>query len=228
MINQRSLTPSITKRQSGVVLAISLIILMALTLIGVTSSNVTGLQEKMTANAKDVNLAFQAAEAALRATEDGLLNNKPAFVCNATAGNVATGQGVGGSYTALQANGSVSETGILTPPSPGKLPAIPYYFTVDWSTKTNPLYATYSNVLAGGKKLVGLFRDPEFIVEQLSIAAAGGSSGNGSLEAGGPIGGTAGSVHTFRTTAHGWGSNGNSVATVQSIIKITYTAASAC
>jgi len=61
-------TPN-TKHQSGVVLVISLIMLLLLTMIGVTSMQVTALEEKMAGNSKDKNTAFQAAEAALRDAE---------------------------------------------------------------------------------------------------------------------------------------------------------------
>jgi len=57
------------KYQSGVVLAISLIMLLLLTLIGITGSQVTSLEEKMAGNEKDYNLAFQAAETTLREAE---------------------------------------------------------------------------------------------------------------------------------------------------------------
>ncbi|TRW92788.1 pilus assembly PilX family protein [Candidatus Methylobacter oryzae] len=57
------------KHQSGVVLPISMIMLLLLTLISITATQVTGLEEKMAGNSKDSNLAFQAAEAALRAGE---------------------------------------------------------------------------------------------------------------------------------------------------------------
>jgi type IV pilus assembly protein PilX len=52
--------------QSGAVLIISLIVLLLLTLIGVSSIQTTTLEEKMAGNYRDKNLAFQAAEAALR------------------------------------------------------------------------------------------------------------------------------------------------------------------
>lgn len=57
------------KHQSGVVLPVSMIMLLLLTLISITSSQVAGLEEKMAGNSRDSNLAFQAAEAALRAGE---------------------------------------------------------------------------------------------------------------------------------------------------------------
>jgi len=66
--------------QSGVVLVISLIMLLLLTLIGITSVQVTSLEEKMAGNIRSQNLAFQAAESALRAGEDVLmLATLPAF-----------------------------------------------------------------------------------------------------------------------------------------------------
>ncbi|ESS74048.1 Tfp pilus assembly protein PilX [Methyloglobulus morosus KoM1] len=57
------------KHQSGVVLLVGLIMLMLLTMIGLSGSQVTSLEEKMAGNMKDRNLAFQAAEAALREGE---------------------------------------------------------------------------------------------------------------------------------------------------------------
>jgi type IV pilus assembly protein PilX len=60
------------KQQSGVVLVISLIMLLLLTLIAISGSQTTGLQEKMASNSRDQNLAFQAAESALRAAEKEL------------------------------------------------------------------------------------------------------------------------------------------------------------
>jgi type IV pilus assembly protein PilX len=55
--------------QSGAVLVVSLIMLLLLTLIGVAAIQVASLEEKMAYNSRDKNLAFQAAEAALRGAE---------------------------------------------------------------------------------------------------------------------------------------------------------------
>ena len=65
--------------QSGAVLIISLIMLLLLTLIGVTGSQVTGLEEKMAGNMRQRNLAFQAAEAALRDAEQFIQGTDAAF-----------------------------------------------------------------------------------------------------------------------------------------------------
>lgn len=53
-------------RQGGAVLVISLIMLLMLTLIGISSMSTVTLEEKMVGNMRDHNLAFQAAEAGIR------------------------------------------------------------------------------------------------------------------------------------------------------------------
>lgn len=56
-------------RQRGAVLVVSLLMLLVMTLIGITGVQVTSLEEKMAGNTRDRNMAFQAAEAGLRAAE---------------------------------------------------------------------------------------------------------------------------------------------------------------
>ncbi len=55
--------------QHGAALVVSLILLLIVTLIGISGMQSTVLQEKMSGNFKDKNSAFQAAEAALREGE---------------------------------------------------------------------------------------------------------------------------------------------------------------
>lgn len=56
-------------KQKGVVLIMSMVILFAMTLIGITSMNTTSLEKRIASNNKDRQVAFQAAEAALRQGE---------------------------------------------------------------------------------------------------------------------------------------------------------------
>jgi Tfp pilus assembly protein PilX len=224
--------------------------LLALTLIGVTSSNVTGLEEKMAANSKDVNLAFQAAEAALRAAETSL-NTQPTTTTKPTRTAVIANQGVGGGagyYTLLMDNAVIVNGIQTTDPTPITLTQIPCvggnsattcttgffmgYPTTSYSATacsscvnwggTNPLnYIVYS-----GTSLSGLYQAPEYIIEELAnIGGSGSTTGGGTSLGGGSDqqqNQTAGNTITFRITAHGWGSNANSVATIQSIVKATY------
>ena len=58
--------------QSGAVLIISLIMLLLLTLIGTTAMQTSSLEEKMAGNLRDRDIAFQAAESALRDAENDI------------------------------------------------------------------------------------------------------------------------------------------------------------
>ena len=60
---------SILRRQSGAALVVALVLLLVMTVLGVTAMRTTTLQERMAGNLRDSNLAFQSAEAALREAE---------------------------------------------------------------------------------------------------------------------------------------------------------------
>ncbi len=55
--------------QRGAVLIVSLLILLVMTLIGVTAMTTSNVEQKMSGNQSDLNVAFQSAEAALRDAE---------------------------------------------------------------------------------------------------------------------------------------------------------------
>ncbi len=84
-------------RERGVALFISLVLLLVLTIIGVSAVQTTSLEERMARNSHDNVLAFQAAESALREGENFLRNN-----INSTAG--FTSAGTNGLWTAAQYN----------------------------------------------------------------------------------------------------------------------------
>ncbi len=64
---------SFTTKQQGAVLVVGLIMLLVMTLIGLSAMRSTILEEKMAGNFRDSNIAFQAAEAALRDGEKDVL-----------------------------------------------------------------------------------------------------------------------------------------------------------
>jgi type IV pilus assembly protein PilX len=65
---------SIRKRQSGVVLFVALMLLLILSMIGVTVARMQTVEERMARNENSRQLATQAAEAGLRNAESFLLN----------------------------------------------------------------------------------------------------------------------------------------------------------
>lgn len=60
---------SIPQRQRGAVLIVSMLILLVMTVLALTASQATQMQERMAGNARDLDLAFQAGEAGVRAAE---------------------------------------------------------------------------------------------------------------------------------------------------------------
>lgn len=61
---------TLPQRQTGAALVVGLVLLLIMTVLGVSSIRTATLQERMAGNLRDNNLAFQAAEAALREGEE--------------------------------------------------------------------------------------------------------------------------------------------------------------
>lgn len=68
-MNVSSVARALPRQQSGVVLFMSLVMLLIITILGLSSVQTTTLQERMARNARDTNLAFQATEAAIKDAE---------------------------------------------------------------------------------------------------------------------------------------------------------------
>ena len=80
------------RNQRGAVLYVALIMLILLALIGVIGMQVSGMQERMSANYRAANLAFQRSEGAARSAEcalEDMVNRTTTAGCNIiTAANV--------------------------------------------------------------------------------------------------------------------------------------------
>ena len=74
------------RSQRGSAMIISLIFLLMMTLISTAAMRSSTMQARMAGNARDVNVAFQAAEAALREAEQNLLDNTETLPDFADAG----------------------------------------------------------------------------------------------------------------------------------------------
>lgn len=84
------MTTSLPRNQKGAVLVVALIMLLLLTILGVSSMQNTSLQEVMAGNTRDHTVAFESAELALREAEAKLptvpaLQNMPAATTSFTA-----------------------------------------------------------------------------------------------------------------------------------------------
>ncbi|MEQ1661150.1 MAG: PilX N-terminal domain-containing pilus assembly protein [Thiobacillus sp.] len=76
---------SLCVRQQGITLVVSLIFLAVLAILAVTIARNSSMEERMSGNTRDRDLAFQSAEAALKDAEDDL----PGLLGNAFDGSTA-------------------------------------------------------------------------------------------------------------------------------------------
>lgn len=129
------------KKQSGVVLVIGLIMLLLLTLIGVTSSQSNSLEERMAGNMRDRNMAFHAAESALRAGEALVVTSTPTLSCPDAGANPP------GFFMPrdVDCNGTIETTNV--------------WESINWVTQSR----NYTN------PLVDLSANPQFIVEDMGV-----------------------------------------------------------
>lgn len=73
MLNNTNASVRRRGKQNGAILVTSLLLLLVITIIGITVMQMTRMQERMAGNARDVNLAFQAGESTLRSAEADVL-----------------------------------------------------------------------------------------------------------------------------------------------------------
>jgi type IV pilus assembly protein PilX len=124
--------------QAGVILVVGMIVLLVMTLIGLSAARSTLLEERMSGSHTDHNVAFQAAEAALRAGEQSLCAPAlPDF--NDTGGRFRAREYVdpsqppywkewqGGSESSRWAGNAIAYDGFSTAPAPLNQASARYY-----------------------------------------------------------------------------------------------------
>lgn len=74
------------QRQQGVALVVSMLLLVAITLLVITSMRNSGMQERMTANLAERNMSFQLVEATLNFVQNAVNNVDPTTLCNVQTG----------------------------------------------------------------------------------------------------------------------------------------------
>lgn len=96
-MNTRRPTNIVAKhRQRGAILAVSLMLLLVLTLLGITSMQMTRMEERMAGNLQDINVAFQGSETALRSGEESIraLTGRPTLCASAPCTTVVQRDGL--------------------------------------------------------------------------------------------------------------------------------------
>ncbi len=128
-------------RQRGAVLIVSLVLLVILTLLGVSMMNTTKLEERMASNTQEASQAFQGAETGL---SQGY-NNDNSWNINATTSQTATAiPGSSRSETSEYVVSYITSTG----PPPGY--DVTQFQTAHFDFRSEGQNPTYSTILHGG------------------------------------------------------------------------------
>jgi type IV pilus assembly protein PilX len=187
-----------SNHQSGAVLVISLIMLLLLTLIGISSIQTTSLEEKMAGNLRDRNIAFQAAESAIRDAEQdirgiGTTPRSPAisgitdFYINCNMDNVANTYDDGLCNRKWGIPSNVEPTYGITPSNPidSTCPTTPTCSTCIYFRAFTNMATLYNCVridmtttpsvaygrFTGAAQIVGLSAQPRYLIEGYSTNA---------------------------------------------------------
>jgi len=188
--------------QRGAVLVISLLFLVILTILGVTAMTTTTFEERMAGNTRDVGLAFQAAEAALRDARrdiNGIV--VPPFAAPRTpsiSGKTGFGDGVNDADNG--ACGMAGNTrGLCRPTAYNATTGIPpATLSVNMQAAPSVTYGTFT----GAPVIAGVSAQPTYIIEVMCLPRHDDSLG-------------ATHCNFYRVTARGYGGNPNTQVTVQ-------------
>ena len=209
--------PRVAAQQRGAILVVTLMFLLVITMLAITSVQVSTSEERMSGNLKDWNIAMQAAESALRDAEFDIYG-----VCSVNAATctlrspVITGETNFGDQSSGIAPGtcnqSTSYKGACLPPTPTYLsdlkPVYPLLVSSSWATSTGASvnavdYGTYTGATAlPSTGISGVYQQPQYIIEAMRMPTDKGPK------------------VLYRITARGWGRNQNTQVTLQSAFRL--------
>ena len=188
--------------ENGAALFVSLVFLLIMTIAGLAGMQNTSLQEKMAGHLRDSDLAFQAAESALKAGEAILKGtNIPTFTC------------------------SSATDGLYVNAYPGTTSDCPTYLGWPSNNQSKNPYPPENEsfwvnntdvVKLSSSQFKNLADQPKYVIETLSSGVSVNQSPGKTLEAGIPI---LPSSKYYRVTAHGTGLTINSVVVLQSVVR---------
>ncbi len=179
------------RQQSGAALVVSLIFLVILTLLGLTAMQTGILEERMAGNTRDRNLAFQAAEAAMRDAEYDTHCRQAGGTKEQKLRSIGCISGMSGADT------SCTEGLCCTPSSSGLScvePATPVYNSLSTSGIT---YGYYTLGYVNNQTFPQVSKQPQYLIEPFVYQG-----------------------HSyFRISTAGYGINGTTTAILQEVYK---------
>lgn len=182
-------------KQRGSVLIVALVVLLVLTLLGISGMDTTVMQERMASNMQEGLSSFQAAEAGLRdgeADARDTLSLATVFKSDCTNGLCEPADPSTSSYDVWV---TTLSSDVYWHPSSAS------------SDRNTRRYGASTTATA----LQNVSRQPAYIVERLQVVERGGSVVTGFANKS--------SGEWYRITARGFGRNGQSQTTLQSVIR---------
>lgn len=186
-------------KEKGSILFVGLIFLVVLTLLGLSAFRTATVQERMAGNMRDRNIAFQAAESALRAAETYLVKTPNPPTATGFDGSKCTAKGVYKLSGVVPYFIAAGKTAVK--PWDGASPD--FWNSYPWDEDTCAFNGStdYVNYVASGDlgKAGKPVKLPRYVIEELPANSSG--------------------IKSSRVTSIGWGSSENSVV----ILQATYT-----
>lgn len=191
--------------QSGAVMAIALVMLLILSLIGISGAQNTSLQERMSGNAADRNVAFQAASSAATYVQDMMTSTATTWTSHTMSPYAWSATGVNGQY-------NKTSTLLNTDPSinPDISEPTPLYSISFWTNGlvTNPKTVTAYN----GGALINPVNStaniiPNYLVQYIATMAIPGTT---------PVV----SACIYRVISEANGSTPNSIVVIEEFLQI--------
>jgi type IV pilus assembly protein PilX len=187
--NRAERWPCRAGKQSGAVLFVGLILLVMLTLLGITALQVSTLEERMAGNSRDRNLAFQAAESALRDAERDIQGVKIDGTAATTVRTNGPISGMTGADSSCTAGLCCKLNGLICVE-----PSSPVYQNFSLNASPSIAYGTYT---AAPALTGGLSQQPRYLIEPFQKQ----------------------SVNYYRITARGYGINNFTQVTLEEVYK---------
>lgn len=184
--------------EKGAVLIIALMFVVILTLLGVTAVMTTTMEERMAGNSRDHNVAFQAAEAALRDAESDILCRNAAGTGLCTRTIPISGQ-----------------TGAMDPSASSCTNCLPGIY-LPAATSGNPAWVQKSlasgssdsvafGAYTGAGAITGVAIQPRYLIEAIRVFPPGESLTT--------------KIYYYRVTTRGFGANANTQVTLQEVFR---------
>jgi type IV pilus assembly protein PilX len=139
------------KQQRGAVLIVSMLLLLVLTILALGASQTTRLEERMAGNTRDMDMAFQASEAGLRAAEQHIAATPTLPTC----------------LDSTSASCYVLEQGHFATTDLARQ-------TEDWWRANGKAFGTTST-----QEVVGVVEEPRYVIEEFQYVSFGLKKGFG-------------------------------------------------